>query len=147
MTAAKVSGSAAQVRSKGQELVEFALILPVLLALLLGIMELGVAVLNYNTMSNAAREAARKGVVTRDETSIKNAGLGLTSATPLKSSDFQVEWYKLDGTTKVSSTSLDVRIVRVIVSRDYQLLTGRFLTFFGLRGTIPMTATATMHIE
>ncbi|MCE5257552.1 MAG: pilus assembly protein, partial [Chloroflexi bacterium] len=65
--------------ASGQELVEYALILPILLALLLGIMEIGLAVFNYNTMSNAAREAARKGVVSRNETAIINSGLQLTS--------------------------------------------------------------------
>ena len=44
-------------REAGQELVEFALILPLLLLLFLGIIEFGRAMLAYNTIANAARKA------------------------------------------------------------------------------------------
>ena len=44
---------------KGQELVEYAIILPVLLMLLLGIAEFSVLVLAYDSVANAAREGAR----------------------------------------------------------------------------------------
>jgi Flp pilus assembly protein TadG len=46
----------------GQTLVEFALILPVFLLLLLGIMDLGRAVYDSSTLSNSAREGARLGI-------------------------------------------------------------------------------------
>lgn len=48
---------------KGQSLVEFALVLPVLLLLLLGIMEFGLMFSNKLTLVNAAREGARYGAV------------------------------------------------------------------------------------
>ncbi|HNS51321.1 MAG TPA: pilus assembly protein [Anaerolineae bacterium] len=44
---------------QGQGLVEYALILPLLLLLLFGIVEFGWAVFAYNTVGNAAREVAR----------------------------------------------------------------------------------------
>ena len=132
-------------RSAGQELVEYALILPILMALLLGIMELGVAVFNYNTMSNAAREAARTGIVTRDVNAIITAGRRLTAATPLTKDDFGVCWIHTDSSCTLSSEG--ALKVRVTVARDYHLLTGPFLTLFGLSGTLPMTATATMILE
>jgi Flp pilus assembly protein TadG len=50
-------------RETGQDLVEFALILPLLAALLFGIMELGIVIFSYNTIADAAREGARKGAV------------------------------------------------------------------------------------
>jgi Flp pilus assembly protein TadG len=50
-------------REGGQDLIEFALILPVLLLLIIGIMQFGVAVFSYNTIANAAREGARYGTV------------------------------------------------------------------------------------
>ena len=53
-------------REAGQELVEFALILPLLLLLFLGIIEFGRAILAYNTIANAAREGARYGIVDPD---------------------------------------------------------------------------------
>ena len=50
-------------KETGQDVVEFALVLPVLVLLLLGIMEFGFLVFHYNTLASAAREAARAGVV------------------------------------------------------------------------------------
>jgi hypothetical protein len=48
---------------RGQNLVELALTMPVILLLLFGIIELGRAFLIYSEVSNAAREGARYGMV------------------------------------------------------------------------------------
>ncbi len=48
---------------RGQQLVEFALLLPLLLLLLFGIIEFGIAVFRYNTIANVSREVARYGIV------------------------------------------------------------------------------------
>lgn len=50
-------------RSRGQTLAEFALVLPVLLLVMMGIVDFGRAVWAYNTLSNAAREGARVAIV------------------------------------------------------------------------------------
>jgi hypothetical protein len=50
-------------RHGGQSLVEFALILPLLLAFIFGIIELGILFSAYVSMTNSAREAARAGSV------------------------------------------------------------------------------------
>lgn len=47
----------------GQDIIEFAIILPLLLLLLLGIIQAGILGWNYNTVSNAAREGARYAIV------------------------------------------------------------------------------------
>lgn len=52
-----------KLNSKGQALVEFALILPVLLLLTIGIIEFGRAFYMKNTLTNAVRHSARKAVV------------------------------------------------------------------------------------
>src|SRR6476620_6752527 len=46
-------------RSRGQSLVEFALVLPVFLLILMGIVDFGMAVYKFNGVSQAAREIAR----------------------------------------------------------------------------------------
>ena len=51
---------------KGQALVEFAIILPLLFLLLFGIFEFGRAMFIKNTLNNAARAAVRVAVVTPD---------------------------------------------------------------------------------
>ncbi len=48
---------------KGQTLVEFALILPIFLFLLVVIFDFGRAIYYYNAIHNAAREGARYGVI------------------------------------------------------------------------------------
>jgi Flp pilus assembly protein TadG len=50
-------------RERGQDLIEYALILPVLLLLIFGVVELALIFFSYNTISDAAREAARWGVI------------------------------------------------------------------------------------
>ena len=54
---------------RGQALVEFALVFPVLVLILLGIFEVGRAVFAYNTLGNAAREGARVAAVNQIENS------------------------------------------------------------------------------
>ena len=53
-------------RYRGQSLVEFALVLPIALILLLAVFDVGRAVFTYNTLTNAAREGARLAVVNQD---------------------------------------------------------------------------------
>jgi len=50
---------------RGQTLVEFALVLPILVVLVLAIAQFGVAFNNYLALTDAARAAARKGAVSR----------------------------------------------------------------------------------
>ena len=53
-------------RTRGQSLVEFALVLPILLILLLGILDFGRAIYAYNSVSNGARSGARVAIVNQD---------------------------------------------------------------------------------
>jgi Flp pilus assembly protein TadG len=50
---------------RGQTMVEFALVLPMLLVVLLGIFQFGVAFNNYVTLTDAVRAGARKAAVSR----------------------------------------------------------------------------------
>ena len=52
-------------RSRGQTLVEFAMIMPIILVVILGLLDLGRAVFSYNTLSQAARRAAASRSSTR----------------------------------------------------------------------------------
>ena len=72
--------------ARGQTLVEFALVVPIFILLVLGIFDVGRAVFNYSTVANAAREGAREAIVNQDPVAVKAAakdagiGLGLTDA-------------------------------------------------------------------
>jgi Flp pilus assembly protein TadG len=50
-------------RRRGQALVEFALVLPILLLMIFGIVDAGRLIYTYNTVSNAARDGARVAIV------------------------------------------------------------------------------------
>jgi Flp pilus assembly protein TadG len=51
---------------QGQTLTEFAIVLPLFVVLLFGIIQFGITFNNYVTLTDAARAAARKGAVSRN---------------------------------------------------------------------------------
>jgi Flp pilus assembly protein TadG len=75
-------------REEGQAAAEFALVLPVLAALLLGIAQFGIVFNNYITLTDATRAGARKAAVSRfigdagasAETAVRNASTNLNQA-------------------------------------------------------------------
>lgn len=64
---------------EGQGLVEFALVLPVFLLIVMGLADLGRAVYEYNSITNAVREAARLAIVNQDTTKITARAVGQSS--------------------------------------------------------------------
>jgi Flp pilus assembly protein TadG len=71
---------------RGQAMVEFALVVPILVLVMIGLFDVGRAVHGFNTVSNAARAAARVAIVNQTEADIRARaidmapGLGLTDA-------------------------------------------------------------------
>lgn len=59
----RLSGAGARRRQSGTALVEFAIVLPLLLLLLFGIVEFGLILYDKAVITNATREAARAGIV------------------------------------------------------------------------------------
>ncbi len=55
---------------RGTTLVEFALVLPILLLIIFGVLDLGWAIYAQNTLSLATRDAARIGIVNPDSSAI-----------------------------------------------------------------------------
>ncbi len=58
---------------QGQALVEMALVLPILILIIFGIIEFGRIMNTYLIVTNAAREGARQGVVGGNDTAVQNA--------------------------------------------------------------------------
>lgn len=73
-------------RSRGQALVEFAIVMPIIVLAVLGLVDLGRAVYSYNTLAQSARQAARTAIVNQNVTNVRNQAiasaptLGLTAA-------------------------------------------------------------------
>lgn len=60
--------SRANLRTRGQTLVEFALALPIIILLFMALFDFGRAIFAYNTVANAARDGARTAIVDQSST-------------------------------------------------------------------------------
>lgn len=76
----------------GQALVEFALVLPLLVLLLLGIFDFGRAIYAYTTVNNAAREAARLAIVDQTETHIQDLAAQRAVALGVTAGEVEVDF-------------------------------------------------------
>lgn len=77
---------------RGQSLVEFALVIPIFVLMLMGIFDLGRAVFAYNTANNAAREAARLAIVDQTLTDIQQKAIDHGVTLGLDASDITVDY-------------------------------------------------------
>lgn len=133
----------------GQALVEFALILPIFVLVLVGIFDMGRAVYDYNVISNAARQAIRLAIVDQNTTKITNEAV--QHATGIAGvGDVTVSF--LDGATATTynqcsdaPTGCKLGWYAVItVSYDYTAATP---LIGNLIGTIHMASTSKQAIE
>jgi len=127
----------AQRHERGNAVIEFALVLPILLLVVFGITEFGRAFLTLNILNTAAREGARLAVVTAPDVDAVR-----TRVTQVL------------GAARIVPTAINVvgpaandpaRRVTVTVNANFNVVTGRVLGTF--RGTIPLTASTTMRHE
>ena len=79
-------------RGRGQSLVEFALILPIFLLFVFGVLDLGRAVYAYHTISNAAREAARVAMIDQTISHIEDAAMDQAVGLDLEATDITLDW-------------------------------------------------------
>ncbi|MGD2057902.1 MAG: pilus assembly protein [Anaerolineales bacterium] len=89
-------------REHGQGLVEFALVLPVFLMLIMGIVEFGRLMFIYNSVATASREAARYGASVgvntagiehfRDCSGIRDTAQRLAAIAPIEHTDIAIEY-------------------------------------------------------
>src|SRR5688572_1710026 len=101
----KIFGRLNTQRRRGQALVEFALIIPLFLLLLVGIFDLGRAVFSYDTLTIAAREGARIAIVNQYEPSIIKRAKDQTAIVELSDPSVAIDFYQVqaDGSPDTSS--------------------------------------------
>ncbi|MBT2727433.1 pilus assembly protein [Bacillus sp. ISL-75] len=118
---------------KGQSLVELALVLPVLILLLFGIIDFSRIFHAYLTIDHAGREAARSASIGSDDATVKN-----TAASDATSIGLTTEKVSISG-TRTSGTDVTITITYPIT----------FLTpIIGqIIGTLTLTDTTTMRVE
>jgi Flp pilus assembly protein TadG len=134
---------------KGQSAVEFALVLPLLLVLLLGIIEFGWFLNAKITITGAAREGARHYAIHKNDT----AGVEIIVNKYLNPAI--VSSTTVNATTTDSTTTPVVKMAVVTVTGQVSGITGAFnslmAAFFGgevyAGNKIIMTSSASMRIE
>ena len=121
---------------KGQAMVEFALVLPLLLILLCGIIDFGWLYYNQITLNNAAREGARYAVIYYDpvsdwksaaESRMLSSMVGVSSA------------------AAIVSDPIEQRITASVTATP-RILTGFTSTILG-KQTVELHASCTMRLE
>lgn len=120
---------------KGETIIEFAMVLPILLLVLFGITEFGRAIMVSNILSSASREGAR---------------LFITSSSPGPTETMaRIDTVLVAARLKLASRSITIDTtslsdcVKVTVTYDFQVLSGKILDFLGpriwqLKGTTVM---------
>ena len=105
-------------RSRGQALVEFALVFPIFLLLVIALVDVGRAVFAYNTVTNAAREGARLGIVNQDSTSIATRAIRQTQIAETAAPNVTVQIKKAipnpDPATNANCAPIEVGCVVIV---------------------------------
>jgi len=123
---------------RGQSLVEFALILPLFLVIVFGIVDFGMAFHSYITVTNAAREGARLGVVQATEAQITDK---VYAASDLNDEDTNMT------ITVTNAQGAPGSSVVVDVDYEYELITPLGGLLGWLDKSIKMSSTADMRLE
>lgn len=125
----------------GQELVEFALILPLLVLILLGIFEFGIAGFTYNTVANAAREVARYGVIHPNQSEID---LYIDENLPRWTIGMHADDIEVISEVKRGAIQGTVHIT---MTYQHHLISGPLLEMLGGKSVLKLRTTSTMYTE
>jgi len=125
-------------KSRGQSLVEFAILLPVFLIIVLGIFDLGRVIYDYSALHNAAREGARYGAVNHCD----NNGIIAAARHYAVGLGDGVEVYP----DIIYSLGVPVQI-KVRVVYPFRTITPLVGVFLGADGSIPLQSESHQHIE
>ena len=117
---------------KGQSLIEFALVLPILLLVLFAIVEFGLAILTANILHTASREGARVGAVS-DSLSAVTRVQEILDAANINNASITVIY------------DFDDHTVSVTVSKNFVIFNGGPLD--PVVGPIPLSAYTVMRYE
>ena len=135
---------------RGQAVVEFALVLPLLLLLVLGAIEFGRVLLRLHLLTTASREGARVGSLPNNlEADIEDKVQDILEAAGLESGSWSVQTVVRDPDGVLVDGGLanaeQRDRVEVSVTNSFEVLTGSFVP--GLSGTIPLTSTCVFRHE
>jgi Flp pilus assembly protein TadG len=121
-------------KTKGQALVEFALVLPILLLFIFGIIDAGRLIYTFNTVANSARDGARVAIVNQSTTGTDTCdttsatawakGCSILSGTNLGLTTTDVDVIYRDPTDTSACTVPTIGCIAVVTVRgQFQALT------------------------
>lgn len=116
---------------KGQSLVEFALVIPLLVMILFGIVDFGRIFHTYLTLDHAGREAARAASIGKDDTTIKSVAVNDASSINLTTDQVSIS-----PSTRTSGSD-----VKITITYPVDFLTpviGQIIGTFDLKDTTVM---------
>jgi Flp pilus assembly protein TadG len=134
-------------RERGQTLLEFALVLPIMLVFLFTIVDFGIALDRRITLQHAVREGARQGAVTNSMAAIIDATVNQSQGL-LDPADVDVCYEDTDGNGNPGDPGDNVR-VSATFTYDFTIAIAEVFGMFGaaLPAGITMTPSADMRLE
>ena len=108
-------------RERGQAMVEFVIVLPILCVLLFGIMQFGITFNHYLTLTDSVRAGARRAAVSREVSDPVGAAVSQvrSSASDLKQSDLAVtvtsSWSPGGDVTVTATYPYSINIMGIVV--------------------------------
>lgn len=138
---------------KGQALVEFALVLPILLVVVLGIVQFGVILNGYVSITHAAREGARMAAVGGgDEDDIKNRVVSATKTTgfiDVSKDNIQISYipprFKDEEETEPEEPHVGDQVQIVIEGVEVNVIVPLISSIIG--NSVPIASSASMRLE
>jgi Flp pilus assembly protein TadG len=132
--------------SAGQTLVEFALIVPIFILVIMGVFDVGRAIYAYSTINNAAHEAARLAIVDQNTADVREEAVGRAVGVNVAVGDVTVRWLSANY-TDVAPCNATPRFgcaVEVTVAYEFNAATPILST---LMGPIDLQGMARQPIE
>jgi len=133
---------------QGAELIEFALVLPMLLLVVLGIVEFGLLFQRFEVLNNAAREGARMAVLPGYTTAdVSSRVVAYTNAAGINTPALVAGNVRVQNTTIGAAPGIQCKRVIVDYTYTFQFLPGIGSMFGGTFTTVPLQAVSVMRIE
>jgi hypothetical protein len=137
--------------SAGQGLVEFALVIPIFLLLMIAVFDIGRGVFAYNTLTNAAREGARMAIVNQHVPTIVARAKASTAIVELNDPSVTVGYFQVadDGSPDTSDPCSPVAVGCLVVvsfEADYRPITPLISSWLFSEG-VTFTASSVLTVE
>lgn len=132
-------------RQGGQSMVEFALVTPLFVLFLVGMLDFGQAFFQYNQLVNGVREGARVATYDQSTTAISNAVISTTTL-GLTTSDITITCYASGTSTTKSCATLAIGDdVKVAATKIFQPFTPKIIALLG--SSITLNASSKRSVQ